>query len=91
MQKYTIDVQALQDYIRYLKDYQKRTDLAQKGMQKRLKAVHSAWDDRNYTLTEQAMNEIEGELQRLYASMELTVKSLQEMTQKYNAYLRRRK
>lgn len=91
MQKYTIDVQALQDYIRYLKDYQKRTDLAQKGMQKRLKAVHSAWDDRNYTLTEQAMNEIESELQRLYASLDVTVKSLQEMTQKYNAYLRRRK
>ena len=91
MQKYTIDVQALQDYIRYLKDYQKKTDLAQRGIQKKLNAVHSAWDDENYNLTEQAMNEIESELKRLYASLELTVKSLKQMTQKYDDYLRRRR
>ncbi len=91
MQKYTIDVQALRDYIRYLKDYQKRTDIAQKGMRKKLQTVHSAWDDRNYALTEQAMDQIESELQKLYASLEITVKSLTEMTDRYDDYLKRRR
>lgn len=91
MQTYKIDVQALMDYIRYLKDYQKRTYLAQEGMRKKLQAAHSAWDDKNYILTEQAIDQIESELAKLYASLELTVKSLKEMTDKYDAYLRRRR
>lgn len=91
MQKYTIDIQALRDYIRYLKDYQKRTDMAQKAMRKKLQTVHSAWDDRNYVLTEEAMDQIDSELQKLYASLEITVKSLTEMTDKYERYLRRKR
>lgn len=88
---YTIDVQALEDYIRYLKDYQKRTDSAMQVMQRRLNNVHSDWDDKNYILTEQAMSEIERELHTLFASMEKTVKTLQKMTNKYDDYLRRRR
>lgn len=91
MQNYTVDVQALREYIRFLKDYQKRTDLAQRGMRKKLQTAHSAWDDQNYVRTDEAMKEIEGELSKLYASLELTVKSLKEMTDKYDAYLRRRR
>lgn len=88
---YTIDVQALEDYIRYLKDYQKRTDSARQVMQRKLNNVHSDWDDKNYLLTEQAMGEIERELYTLFTSMEETVKILQKMTRKYDDYLRRRR
>ncbi len=91
MKNYTIDIDTLNGYIRYLKDYQRDTERERRNVVKKLEAAHANWVDTNYELTIEAMEKIEEQLKKLSASLEETIKSLQLMTDKYDNYLNRRR
>lgn len=91
MRNYTIDVEAIDGYIRYLKDYRHTAESAQKSIQNKLTNVHDKWDDINYELTQKSMGEIKGQLDKLFASFQETIDSLNEMTKSYKDYLTRRR
>lgn len=91
MRNYTIDINTLNGYIRYLKDYQRDTERERRNIGRKIDAAHANWIDENYDLTVEAMEKIDEQLQRLSTSLEETIKSLQLMTDKYDNYLNRRR
>lgn len=91
MKQYTIDVEAIDGYIRYLKEYRHLEEAALKEVSGKLAAVHDAWDDVNYVRTEKAMGEIKEGLDALFVSFREAVESLGKMTKGYKEYLSRRR
>lgn len=90
MRNYKIDTDAIGDYIRELKRFQKDFDTKRREIRKKTENAHSFWDDDNYDLTIKAMDEIDSVLEELENSMEVTISSLSEMKRKYDNYLTRR-
>lgn len=91
MRNYTVDVAAIDDYIRYLKGFRRTAESAQRDMTKRLDKAHAAWDDRNYELTQEAMADIDAQLDKLFASLDMSIASLTALKQGYSDYLNRRR
>lgn len=91
MRNYMIDIDTLNGYIRYLKDYQRDTEKERGKIGKKINAAHANWIDKNYDLTVDAMERIDEQLKKLSVSLEETIKSLQLMTDKYDRYLNRRR
>ena len=91
MRNYTIDIDTLSGYIRYLKDYQRDVERERRNICRKIDTAHANWIDKNYDLTVDAMGKIDEQLKKLSASMEETIKSLRLMTDKYDNYLNRRR
>lgn len=88
---YFIDVDALEDYAKYLKNYKSRTEAARRDTAAKVTKAHENWDDNNYALTLEAMSEINRQTDKLIDELDKAVKTVRKLADGGNDYLRRRR
>lgn len=86
-QKYIISVEEIEEYIKYIKKYKKRSEDNKRNIDLKLKNIHNVWNDEVYDRTMVAVDEIGKQLEKLYISLDDTIKCLKKMTKAYDDYL----
>lgn len=87
---YKIDVDAVSEYIEYLKKFKKNLERQQSDFNGDLKKAKTFWDDANYLLTLEANEKVNREQEKLIDSINKSIKKLTVMRDEYLKYLRRR-
>lgn len=86
-QKYVIDVEGVEDYTKYIKKFKRQSEEKKRNINKQLKKIHEVWNDEVYDKTVEAIDEVDKTIEKLYTSLDETIKCLNKMTQAYNDYL----
>lgn len=87
---YKIDVDAVGNYIEYLKKFKKKLEKDLVDFDKDLKNAHNHWDDHNYALTLEAKEKVSSEQKKLIEAVDKSLKKLKQMHEEYAKYLRRK-
>lgn len=87
---YKIDLDAVGDYIEYLRRFKKNLEKKQSDFNGDLKKAKAFWDDSKYLLTLEANEKVNREQDKLIDSISKSIKQLTTMRDEYLKYLRRR-
>ena len=86
-QKYVISVEEIEDYTKYIKKFKRQSEERKREIDKKLVNIHEVWNDEVYDRTVDATKEVSKQLEKLYSSLDETIKCLNKMTRAYNDYL----